>query len=221
MRNRNETYCLKELVKSEKILRKTIESLASGEKVFLLADVLNEDALGLAFITLAFKKLHTIPMLITYPQNANTIVSIFKNLGLKISSTFPGEDICLRIVPLESKKAESEILKIIAKYGIHNALYLGSKKAEDTFLHMFKTILEKTAKLFSILKNDECIIKENLVEHPCPDLVSYVIFNSFFKDKTHAGEVFTREILVYEKKFREKQLKHFTNLKHLIMNAFK
>ncbi|OYT54659.1 MAG: hypothetical protein B6U76_07165 [Desulfurococcales archaeon ex4484_217_2] len=50
MINRNETYCLKELVKSEKILRKTIESLASGEKVFLLADVLNEGALGLTFM---------------------------------------------------------------------------------------------------------------------------------------------------------------------------
>ncbi|MCD6114336.1 MAG: hypothetical protein J7J78_03440 [Thermoprotei archaeon] len=220
MRNRNETYCLKELVKSGKI-RKIIESLASGEKVFLLADVLNEDALGLAFITLAFKKLRAVPILITYPQNASTIVSIFKNLGLKISSTFPGEDICLRIVPLESKKAESEILKIIAKYGIHNTLYLGSKKAEDTFLRMLKTILEKTAKLFSILKSDRCIIKENLIEHPCPDLVSYVIFNSVFKDESHTREVFTREILVYEEKLKEKQLKDFTNLKHLIMNAFK
>jgi len=221
MINRNETYCLKELVKSEKILRKTIESLASGEKVFLLADVLNEGALGLTFITLAFKELHAVPILITYPQNASTIVSVFKNLGLKISSTFPGKDLCLRIVPLEGKKAESEILKIIAKYGIHNTLYLGSKKAEGTFLHMLKTILEKTAKLFSILKSDECIIKENLIEHPYPDLVSYVIFNSVFKDKSHAREIFTREILVYEGKLREKQLKHFTNLKHLIMNAFK
>ncbi len=181
MKNRSKVHCIEDLIEHKETLREVVEALASEENIFLLVDTLNEGTLGLVLITLAFKRLHVTPILITYPHNVSTIIDVFKNLGLKVSNTFSKEDIYLRAVSLSERNIESKILKIIAEFGIHNTLYLGSKGIENTLLYMFKMILEKHVKSFSILKSSKCVIKKELVEHPYPDLVSYVIFESTFR----------------------------------------
>lgn len=217
MREENKPHCLNELAKSIRTLHKTFKFLASNGKVFFLVDMVNEGFLGLAFAVLALKKLHVVSILLTYPQNTNSIVNILKNVGLRISKDLSNEDLCLRIVPLKSRKTESEILKIIAKFGIHNTIYLGSKNSGNTFLSEFRKVLDKSTNVLSIFKSNECSIKQSLVKHPYPDMVLYAIFNSVLKDNSHECKVLIEKILAtYEKSAEEKELKQFNSFKHLI-----